>query len=52
MIFRVKGMSFAHEVMITCTNDVNVRQILRKKRNTPHSRKLEQPLKFLNTLNS
>lgn len=35
MIFRVKGMSFAHEVMINCTDDVNIRQILTKKEIPP-----------------
>lgn len=49
MIFRVKRVTFAHEVMITCTNDI-IRQILRKKINDPpYSR---HPLKFLNILNS
>lgn len=35
MIFRVKRVSFTHEVKITCTNGVIIRQILRKKRNDP-----------------
>lgn len=34
MIFRVKKVTFTHEVMITCTNDI-IRQILRKKINDP-----------------
>lgn len=32
MIFRVKRVSFTHEVMITCTNDVIIRDREEKKK--------------------